>query len=33
MDDGDISEVHYVDYKSENILGIYATYTVVVHGE
>ena len=33
MDDGDISEVHYVDYESENILGIYATYTVVVHGE
>lgn len=28
-----IQKVHYVDYKSKNVLGIYATYTVVVYGE
>ena len=28
-----ITEIHHVDYESENILGLYAKYTVVVHGE
>lgn len=28
-----ISEIHHVDYESENILGLYAKYTVVVYGE
>jgi hypothetical protein len=30
---GGISQIHHVDYKSTNILGIYATFTVVVYGE
>lgn len=33
MENGDISEIHYVDYKATNLLGLYAEYTVVVHGE
>ena len=28
-----IRKIHFVDYKSKNILGIYATYTVLVYGE
>ena len=28
-----IRKIHYVDYKSTNILGLYATYTVHVYGE
>jgi hypothetical protein len=33
MKDGGITKVHHVDYESKNILGIYATFTVVVYGE
>ena len=33
MDDGDLSRIHYVDYETENYLGIYAKFTVVVYGE
>lgn len=29
---GGISEVKYVDYKAENILGIIGTYTTTVYG-
>lgn len=28
-----IRKIHYVDAKSTNILGLYATYTVYVYGE
>lgn len=28
-----IKRIHHVDYQSENILGIYAKYTVFVYGE
>ena len=28
-----IQTIYYVDYKSKNILGLYATYTVYVYGE
>ena len=28
-----ITRIHYVDYKTRNILGFYATFTVVVYGE
>lgn len=28
-----ISQIHHVDYKSKNILGLYATFTIVVYGE
>lgn len=28
-----IRKIYYVDYKSKNILGLYATYTVFVYGE
>ena len=30
---GGITEVHYVDYHSENFLGIYAKFTVYVYGK
>ena len=33
MENGGISKVHHVDYKSSNILGLYAKYTVIVYGE
>jgi hypothetical protein len=33
MDDGDFSRIHYVDYETENYLGIYAKFTVVVYGK
>jgi len=32
MEDGGITEVVHVDYESTNILGFYATFTVVVYG-
>ena len=28
-----INEIHHVDFESTNILGLYASYTVVVYGE
>ena len=28
-----IQKIYYADYKSTNILGIYATYTIYVYGE
>ena len=31
--EANISEIHHVDYKTKSILGLYAKYTVVVHGE
>ena len=33
MEDGGITKIHHVDYESKNILGIYATFTVIVYGE
>jgi len=33
MQDGGISKVQRVDYKTKSILGIYATHTVIVSGE
>ena len=33
MENGGISKIHHVDYKCENILGIYAKLTVIVYGE
>jgi hypothetical protein len=32
MEDGGITEIVHVDYESTNILGFYATFTVVVYG-
>ena len=32
MEDGDITEVVYVDYETTFIFGLYATFTVVVYG-
>lgn len=33
MKDGGITKIHHVDYESKNILGVYATFTVIVYGE
>ena len=33
MKDGGITKIHHVDYESKNILGLYATFTVIVYGE
>jgi hypothetical protein len=30
---GGITKVHHVDWEAKNILGIYGTYRVTVHGE
>ena len=30
---GRISKIHYIDYHSTNVLGIFAVYTVTVYGE
>ena len=30
---GGITKIHHVDYKSYSILGLYAEFTTVVHGE
>ena len=28
-----ITKIHHVDYRSENVLGLYAKFTVIVYGE
>lgn len=33
MDNGDISRIHHVDYKTFNILGLYVKRTTIVRGE
>lgn len=33
MKNGNITKIHHIDQKLTNILGIVATYTVVVYGE
>ncbi len=33
MANGGITKVHHVDYECSNLLGIMASYTVVVYGE
>jgi len=30
---GEITKIHHIDYRSTNILGIYAKYTIYVYGE
>ncbi|MBM3236358.1 hypothetical protein FJZ31_08675 [Candidatus Poribacteria bacterium] len=30
---GGITKIHHVDYESKSILGLFATYTVIVYGE
>ena len=32
MDNGGITKVHHVDFRSKSILGIYAEFTVIVYG-
>jgi len=33
MENGGITKIHHVDYKTEVVLGIYAKLTVIVYGE
>ncbi len=33
MKNGGITKVHHIDYKSTNILGINATFTITVYGD
>jgi hypothetical protein len=33
MQNGGITRIHHVDHETLNILGIYAKYTTIVHGE
>ena len=33
MENGRITKIHHADYKSNSILGLYATYTLTVYGE
>lgn len=33
MENGDITNVHHVDYETENILGLYAKFVTVVYGD
>jgi hypothetical protein len=33
MQNGGVTRIHHVDHETLNILGIYARYTTVVHGE
>ncbi len=33
MQNGGITRIHHVDHETLNILGIYAKYTTLVHGE
>ncbi|MEO0225862.1 MAG: TRL-like family protein [candidate division WOR-3 bacterium] len=33
MRNGEITQIHHIDYKMTNVLGIYAKYTVMVYGE
>ena len=33
MKNGGITKVHHVSSKVRNILGVYAEYTTIVHGE
>jgi len=33
MENGGITKIHHVDYQTQNILGIFATHTVIVYGE
>ncbi|WP_442978430.1 TRL domain-containing protein, partial [Salinibacter sp.] len=30
--DGEISNIHHVDFKTRSILGLYVKYTTVVYG-
>lgn len=32
-ENGDITKISHVDHQSFSVLGIYATYTTIVHGE
>ncbi|MCD6327850.1 TRL-like family protein [bacterium] len=33
MENGGITKIHHVDYHATNMLGVYATLTVIVYGE
>ena len=33
MEDGGITKIHHVDYKSTNVLGVYSKLKVMVYGE
>lgn len=33
MQNGNITNIKYVDYESKNILGIYGEYTTIVYGD
>ncbi len=33
MKNGGITRVQYVDYRTTGMLGLYATHTIIVHGE
>jgi TRL-like protein family len=33
MNNGGITRIHHIDNETMNILGIYAKYTTIVHGE
>lgn len=33
MENGDISNVHHVDYEATNILGFYSKFVTIVYGE
>lgn len=33
MQNGGITRIHHVDHETLNIIGIYAKYTTIVHGE
>ena len=33
MQNGGITKIHHVDHETQNILGIWAKYTTIVHGE
>jgi hypothetical protein len=30
---GGLTKIHYLDYKFENILGVYSKFTTIAHGE
>ena len=33
MENGKITKIHHVDYKSKNVLGVYSTFKIIVYGE
>ena len=33
MDNGGITKIHHVDYKTTNVLGVYSKFKIIVYGE